>query len=587
MASEEIHYRIVSVAPNQIEVEILDPALFKASTQSQLSIGSYLKIADDDGLSIIAVVKSFRLQSRGVDAADAPLPVATFVLQAQPVGFLDDEGNFKRGGQQIAIPPTHVEIASRDVLKKIYQPNDPLKAYSFGFLAQDRDIPVMIDGDRFFGKHVAVVGATGAGKSCTVAKILQEGMKQSSDQENRKVLNNAHIVLFDIHGEYSSAFPQANLISIDNLVLPYWLMNSEELEEMFIEGREMNSHNQISQFKKAVTLNKQKHNENCDQVTYDSPVFFSIQEVYQYIRNLNNATKNAKTHVPAIKNSALLPNIPEKYWLFEELEYEEKSRSEINDGPYAGEFHPFVSRLETRLNDERLSFLLKPRNAAGQQYLTNDLEMILRQFLGYKSLEEANITIVDLSGIPFEVLSVVVALATRLVFDFVLHFKKIKVQGEELPIHLVYEEAHRYVPNNSVARFNSVRLSIERVAKEGRKYGLSLMIISQRPSEISETIFSQCNSFVAMRLTNPADQSYVRRLLPDDLCGITDALPTLEQRECILLGDAIQIPTLMRVGDLEYKPDSVDIPFHKEWSKDWYVAIFAKVITRMTHLRNP
>jgi len=192
------------------------------------------------------------------------------------------------------------------------------------------------------------------------------------------------------------------------------------------------------------------------------------------------------------------------------------------------------------------------------------------------------VTVVDLSGIPFEVLSVVVALATRLVFDFALHFKRLKAIGEELPIHLVYEEAHRYVPNDTSARYSSVRRSIERVAKEGRKYGLSLMIVSQRPSEISETIFSQCNNFVAMRLTNPADQNYVRRLLPDELSGITDALSTLEQRECILLGDATYIPTLLRVGELLDKPDSVDIKFHEEWSKDWYAAQFSDVVSQMT-----
>lgn len=188
---------------------------------------------------------------------------------------------------------------------------------------------------------------------------------------------------------------------------------------------------------------------------------------------------------------------------------------------------------------------------------------------------------VNLSGIPFEVLSVVVALATRLAFDFALQFKRVKGGGEELPIHLVYEEAHRYVPNDSASRYSSVRRSIERVAKEGRKYGLSLMIVSQRPSEISETIFSQCNNFVAMRLTNPADQNYVRRLLPDELAGITDALSTLEQRECILLGDATYIPTLLRVGDLDHRPDSVDIKFHEEWSKDWHEARFGEVVSRM------
>lgn len=581
MAAQDTNYRIASVSPNQIEVEILDPAQFKGAN-SQLMIGSYLKIADDDGLSVIAVVKSYRLQSSPVEHIDTPTKQPSFMLQAQPIGFLDEEGQFRRGGQQIAIPPTHVELASQATLRAIYQPKDPLRSYTFGFLAQDLGIPVMLNGDRFFGKHVAVVGATGAGKSCTVAKLLQEGMKQTVDQKKRKVLNNSHIVLFDIHGEYAAAFPGANLISIENLTLPYWLMNSEELEEMFIESREQNSYNQVSQFKKSVTLNKQRHNPGCGQITYDSPVYFSIAEVLRYIRNLNTATKDAKTHELKIKNFAALSKIDEQYWLFEDLQFEEKARGDINDGPYAGEFHSFVSRLETKLNDERLSFLLKPTGPNKKELKTEDLETILRQFLGYKPLSEANISIVDLSGIPFEVLSIVVALATRLVFDFVLHFKRLKGAGQELPIHMVYEEAHRYVPNSVAARYNSVRRAIERVAKEGRKYGMSLMIVSQRPSEISETIFSQCNNFVAMRLTNPADQAYVRRLLPDELAGITDALPTLEQRECILLGDATQVPTLMRVGDLTNKPDSADISFHQEWVKDWYAAQFEKIVQRMT-----
>jgi hypothetical protein len=536
MPEPQPNYRIASVAPNQIEIEILDPIEFKGSSDVPLTIGSYLKIADDDGLAIIAVVKSFRLQSRALESPDGGTQQTSFMLQAQPVGFLDEDGKFKRGGQQIAIPPTHVEVANRSVLRTIYQPDDPLRAYTFGFLAQDPTIPVMINGDRFFGKHIAIVGATGSGKSCTVAKVLQEGMKQSADQTGRSVLNNSHVVLFDIHGEYASAFPEANLISIENLILPYWLMNSEELEEMFIEGREMNSHNQVSQFKRAVTMNKQKYNTNCGQITYDSPVFFSINEVHRYIQNLNNATKNADSHELAIKNSDVLDGIDEKLWLFEDLEFEEKVRSKINDGAYAGEFHSFVSRLETKLNDERLSFLLHPTNELGVELQTQDLELILRQFLGYKPLSEANITIVDLSGIPFEVLSVVVALATRLIFDFKLHFKKTRNLGEELPLHLVYEEAHRYVPNSTASQFSSVRRSIERVAKEGRKYGLSLMIVSQRPSEISETIFSQCSNFIAMRLTNPADQTYVRRLLPDELGVLQMLFPRLNKESVSCLG---------------------------------------------------
>jgi DNA helicase HerA-like ATPase len=134
---------------------------------------------------------------------------------------------------------------------------------------------------------------------------------------------------------------------------------------------------------------------------------------------------------------------------------------------------------------------------------------------------------------------------------------------------LVYEESHNYVPRREAARYRSVKRAIERIAKEGRKYGISLMIVSQRPAEISETVFSQCNNFVAMRLTNPADQQYVKRLLPDNLNAITDALPTLEQREAIVIGDAITVPSLVRIDDVADAPDSHDVEFLQEWKRNW------------------
>jgi hypothetical protein len=526
-AGEAVDYRIVAVSPNQIELEVIDPATFKKGGVGPLTIGSYLKISDDDGMAIIAVVKSFRLREVAASELDAPGSSLSFILQAQPVGFLDDKGLFRRGGQQIAIPPTNVELATESTLKAIYQTDTAEKRYSFGTLAQDDRIVVTLDGDKFFGKHIAVVGATGSGKSCTVAKILQEGISPSGDQSARAVLNNAHIVIFDIHGEYPPAFPNAAKLSVDNIVLPYWLLNAEELEEMFIESGENNSYNQASIFKRAVTLNKQKYNPQLSGINYDSPIYFSLDEVIRFIRNQNFATKDAKTAELKIKGVENLEKVKKEYWLFEELEFEEKATGKVNDGPYYGEFHRFLSRLETKLSDDRLRFLLKPKPVNGKELTTSDLEQIVRGLLAYRVDGKANVTVVDLSAIPFEILSVVVSLISRLVFDFALHFKRIKNPAEEVPILLVYEEAHRYVPNDASARYSSVRRSIERIAKEGRKYGLSLMVVSQRPSEVSETIFSQCNNYVAMRLTNPADQAYVRKLLPDDLSGVTDALSAL------------------------------------------------------------
>ena len=524
------------------------------------------------------MVQSYKIKETN-SGGEAIITTPAFILDAQPIGFLDDAGNFKRGGQQIAIPPSNVEIADESVLKTIYSSIEGDKKFIFSSLAQKPSIEIAVDGDKFFSKHIAVVGSTGSGKSGTVARILQEGIKPTDEQNTNGVLNNTHILLFDLHGEYAQAFPKSKKLDVSNLILPYWLMNSEELEEMFIESRESNSHNQVSQFKTSVTLNKKRHNTGLPKVNYDTPVYFSIEEVFRYISNQNISTKDAKTGELKIK--AKVAGVVDEYQLFEAIEFEDKVSGKINKGPYAEEFDRFVPRLEIKINDDRLAFLLKPRKTGGVEYKTSDLPEILKQFIGYSAAENDNITIIDLSGIPFEVLSIVVSLISRLVFDFCFYYKTIKNATEEAPFLLVLEEAHNYIPQSEGAKYHSVKKSIERIAKEGRKYGLSLMIVSQRPSEISETIFSQCNNFVAMRLTNPSDQQYVKRLTPDSISAITDTLPVLERQEALIIGDCIPLPTIVRIKDLTDKPDSNDIAFRTEWKKDWVDIAFNKLITKM------
>lgn len=570
-------FKILTVAPNLIQIEVIDAEKFKIDT-SDFTIGSYLKISDDSNTSIIALVQSFKIKETN-NGGESETTQPTFILDAQPIGFLDENGKFRRGGQQIAIPPNQVEIADITILRNIYASTDSNKEFIFSTLAQNTSIEIAVDGDKFFSKHIAVVGSTGSGKSGTVAKILQEGISRSEEQNSKSILNNSHIILFDLHGEYSPAFPNAKKLDVDNLILPYWLMNSEELEEMFIESSESNSHNQISQFKNAVTLNKKRHNSQLNKVNYDTPIYFSISEVYRYISNHNIATKDAKTGELKIKTK--IDDLKEEYHLFEKIEFEDKVSGKINAGPYAGEFDRFVPRLETKLNDDRLSFLLNRKNHDGDEYKTEDLSEILKQFLGFTDSNETNITIIDLSGIPFEVLSLVVSLISRLVFDFCFHYKSMKKDNNEIPFLLVLEEAHNYIPQNQGAKYHSVKKSIERIAKEGRKYGLSLMIVSQRPSEISETIFSQCNNFVAMRLTNPTDQQYVKRLMPDSVSAITDTLPILEKQEALIIGDSIPIPTIVKIKELIDKPASNDIDFRTEWKKDWTSVSFNELIKKM------
>jgi hypothetical protein len=225
--------------------------------------------------------------------------------------------------------------------------------------------------------------------------------------------------------------------------------------------------------------------------------------------------------------------------------------------------------------------LLHPAKTDGTPFKTADFEEIMKQFLGY--LNKANITIVDLSGIPFEVLSITVSLVSRLIFDFCFHYSKLRhkeASMNDVPVMIVCEEAHNYIPQKDDAAYRASRKSLERVAKEGRKYGLSLMVVSQRPSEVSETIFAQCNNFMALRLTNNADQNYVKRLFPDNSSGITDILPNLAPGECVVVGDAVLLPAVVQMPLPKPEPHSQSVCFHKEWKEPWRDVTFADVITR-------
>jgi uncharacterized protein len=196
--------------------------------------------------------------------------------------------------------------------------------------------------------------------------------------------------------------------------------------------------------------------------------------------------------------------------------------------------------------------------------------------LGYSKNKESNVTIIDLSGVPFEVLSITVSLISRILFEYGYYYKRMRNLknpkekiNNDIPILLVYEEAHKYVPKSELSKYRSSKEAIERIAKEGRKYGVTLLLSSQRPSEISETIFSQCNNFIAMRLTNPNDQNYVKKLLPDTLGNIIDRLPSFKAGEALLIGDSVAIPSIVQIDKCTTPPSSNDIPYFDLWKEEW------------------
>lgn len=580
--------QLLSCSPEALVVEVDSLEVFEKH-KSALQVGRHIKISQGNLDYTIAVIRNIKGSNTLNDLKDISWQ---FLIECQAVGTLLEGTTFERGSTLLPVPTEPAYIADQETLSKLFARSEHFD-FPLGRLSMNKAIQLNVSGNRLFSKHLAVVGSTGSGKSCAVAKILQDAVGISKGaNKNQGKQNNSHVIVLDIHDEYEAAFQlpstqefTINKLDIDCLKLPYWLMNSEELESLFIESSEGNYRNQVSQFKQAVILNKEKYNPSIKEVTYDLPVYFSMLEVRNYIENMNTEIigRLPDENCPKLSDGSLVHDRADHYFT-EVCSFATASTAKADkatNGPFNGEFNRFVSRLDTKLSDKRLQFLLNAKKENGSPYQTDDFQTIIRQFLGY--LNRANISIVDLSGIPFEVLSITVSLLSRLVFDFCFHYSKLRHATNDLndiPVMIVCEEAHNYIPHNNDSSYRASRKSLERIAKEGRKYGLSLMVVSQRPSEVSETIFAQCSNFVALRLTNTTDQAYVRRLFPDNSNAMTDILPTLGPGECILVGDAVLIPAIVQLELPDPEPHSKSVNVHDEWQNLWRDVTFEKVVSR-------
>ncbi|WP_433847219.1 anti-phage-associated helicase HerA [Acinetobacter proteolyticus] len=577
MSNKGVLAEVVSVRPNKITVQVTNLEDFKLPDES-LKVGSYIRVTNNDDAILIAIIENFSI---GFDNRNERI----YLIEALPLGVLED-GKFIRGGDTIAIPPRKVEPATTQDIRAIYNSIAEEKRLKFCTLSTKKEIHVPIDGNKFFNKHVAILGSTGSGKSHTLSKILQTAISSKDGDFN---LNNSHIIIFDIHSEYKSAFPNANFLDINTLQLPYWLLNSDELEEILLDTGERDNYNQSSVFRKLVTINKEMHNEGVKNISYDTPIRFSLDEVVNALFNLKNETKNSKNNELcmiddgnySIKSDGgvdanmgvIFENDIEKiksYFLTRHKFFPTKSQN-INKGLYAeGTLDKFFNRIEEKIRQDRLKFIFDP------SLQDSNFVDVLRNIIGYSEHKKSNITIIDLSDVPFEVLTITVSVISRLIFDYGYFYKRQRFEtnpeeviNNDVPILMVYEEAHKYVPNSELTKYRASKIAIERIAKEGRKYGITLMLSSQRPSEISETIFSQCNNFISMRLTNPVDQNYVRKLLPDSLGGIIDILPSLHQGDALLVGDSIVLPSIVTIDRCDPEPSSNDIPYWSLWKEEW------------------
>lgn len=586
------NFKIVNVSSTSISIEIVDPSQF----DDQFNLGSYIKIPYKSNSSkyVIGIIDNYRIKDQDNSDERTESTPPSFILEVKLTGTLqvnEDSSVFERGGHGIPLPPNNgISLLSNAELESIFTTRiKNNERFVFSRLTTTRQ-SIPINGNKFFNKHFAIVGSTGSGKSHTVARVLQEAI--SAKNGTFEGLNNSHIVVFDIHGEYEQAFPDAQILNASNLSLPYWMLNGDELEQMFLDTGDRNNYNQSSVLRKIITENKKKHNTDISKVHFDSPIKFDIKEVFNCLCNFQNETINAKApervmireeagsytganSIIVTDGLLLTPEARMEKYFSEIFDFIPNRGSNVNKGVYAdGTLDKFVERLENKIKNSRLEFLF------GESSRDISFEATVRQFISYSSEKESNITIINLGGIPFEVLSITVSLISRILFDFGFYYSKM-VKGEqkcETPLLLLYEEAHIYVPKSDLLKYRSSKLAIERIAKEGRKYGITLGIVSQRPSEISETIFSQCNNFIAMRLTNPEDQNYVKRLLPDTLGNLTETLPTLQAGEALLIGESIALPSLVKIDPCSPPPKSSDIEYYEIWKEQWKNIDFDKIL---------
>ena len=418
---------------------------------------------------------------------------------------------------------------------------DADKRLKIGSFMMDTAADAVLDGNKFFQRHAAVLGSTGSGKSWCIANIL----------EKASVLKYTNIIVFDMHGEYKSLAEGSESIAqrfriagpgdlevakSDVLFLPYWLLNREELLSMILDRSDSNAPNQASRFTlhirnlKEETLKKEGKTDTLKTFTVDSPIPFLISELIQQLK-VDDTTKGVGKNGAAVK------------------------------GEWEGKLTRFISRLETKIGDKTYGFMFQPTDEA-QQY--DWLGTILCKLLGYTDGKKG-IKIIDFSEVPSDVLPVVTGTLARLLYDVQFWMNPEK----RTPFTIICDEAHLYLPVKEDA--DSVQkqalYNFERIAKEGRKYGVSILPVSQRPADVSKTILSQCNNFIVLRLTNERDKGVIKNLLPDALKSTIEFLPLLDVGEALVVGDAILLPSkivLDKPSDA-HKPISATRHFWDEW----------------------
>ena len=484
-------------------------------------VGSQVKINIDD----IWLIADIREVKRYVDEKGEWI-----VAEIDFLGEGDKENdgslkNFRRGVSYYPRPGSSVYAVTQDDLRHAFAADDRFHI-EIGTIHPTLNVRAPLCVDAMLGKHFAILGSTGTGKSTLLALMLHKIVEHSP---------HGHIVVLDPHGEYATSFQETGeIFNIETLKLPYWVMNFEEHCEVLIKNDGRDAEHEKDVLRTCLLLARSRNNlaQSVKNLSVDTPVPYSMNDLLSVISDqmgkLDN--KSSATHYIRLK-----------------------------------------IKIEELTNDPRYAFMFD------RTLFFETLENIIATLLRMPGKGKP-ISIVDLSRIPSDLINVVVAVLSRLIFDFAIWSKS----EEPKPILLICEEAQRYLPSDRVNTNAASRRILERIAKEGRKYGVSLGLVSQRPSDLSESALSQCGTMLAMRLNNDRDQAVLRSTMPEVGRSFVEAIQALRNRECIICGEGVTIPIRVRIDEIDpkYKPSSENPIFSELWNKSIEET---EAISRTTH----
>lgn len=505
---------VLDISGSASRVLLNSEAMNKASQSSDPSLAAAGQVGSQIKIKVGStwLIANVRTLTKCPDTPGHVIAMIDFLGEGDEERLTGRIYNFRRGVTRYPRPDDMVYAATSEDMRQLYASDDRANI-EIGTVYPTSDVRGALNVDAMLGKHFALLGSTGTGKSTSAALILHRICELAPQ---------GHIVMIDPHGEYSAAFKHNGaLFDVSNLQMPYWLMNFEEHCEVFLstEGNERQIDADILSKALLAARTKSRVAEGIAKLTVDSPVPYLLSDLTSIIQ------------------------------------------AEMGKLDKAGENAPYMrvkTRIEEIKSDPRYTFMFSGMMVADT--MASFLGRIFRLPGDGKP-----ISIIDVSGVPSDITSVVVAVLSRMVFDYAIWSRN----EPQRPILLVCEEAHRYVPSERNAHKSSVGKILGRIAKEGRKYGVSLGLITQRPSDLAEGVLSQCGTIIAMRLNNERDQSFVKAAMPEGARGFLDTIPALRNRECIVCGEGVSIPIRVAMDDLEpnKRPASSDPVFTQLWQQ--------------------